>query len=325
MKKSIKNKKKKTVSGLKVKGGRAGRKTALVTGGAGFIGSNLVDELIKQGWRVKIIDNLITGKKENINPKAEFYKLDVRDFKKIKPIFGGVDYVFHTAALPRVQPSILDPVGTHDINVNGTLNVLKAAIDERVKKVIYSASSSAYGDQEEMPLREHMPASPLSPYGLQKHLGELYCRLFNKIYGLPAVSLRYFNVYGKRQSLEGAYALVIAIFIRQRLAGKPMTIVGDGKQRRDFTNVADVVSANILAAQSQKTGKGEVINIGRGRNYSVNEIAELIGGPKINLPLRTEPRVTLADNSLAKKLFGWQPKVDLPDWLKKYKKEMGLR
>ena len=299
--------------------------TALVTGGAGFIGSNLVDALIERGWRVKIIDNLSTGKKENINSRAEFYRLDIRDFKKIKPVFRGVDYVFHLAALPRVQPSIIDPITANDNNVNGTLNILKAAQEAGVKKVIYSASSSAYGNQKKMPLRENMPAQPLSPYGLQKYVGELYCRLFYEIYGLPTVSLRYFNVYGKRQSLEGAYALVIAIFTRQRLAGKPMTIVGDGKQCRDFTNVADVVSANILAAQGKKTGKGEVINIGRGRNYSVNEIAELIGGPKINLPPRTESRATLADNSLAKKLFGWQPKVDLPDWLKKYKKEMGLR
>ncbi|MBU1102871.1 NAD-dependent epimerase/dehydratase family protein [Patescibacteria group bacterium] len=300
------------------------KKKCLVTGGAGFIGSNLVDELISRGYEVVIIDNLSTGKRENLNPKAEFHELDIRDLEKIKPLFEGVDYVFHTAALPRVQPSILDPITSHDVNVNGTLNVLKAAVDAKVKKVIYSASSSAYGNQEIMPLREDMPASPLSPYALHKHLGELYCRLFSKIYGLPTVSLRYFNIYGRRQSLEGAYALVIAIFIRQRINNEPITITGDGEQRRDFTGVKDVVEANILAAESDKVGQGEVINIGRGQNYSVNEIARFIGGPTVNIAARLEPRETLADNSLARDLLGWEPKVNLPEWLEEYRREMGL-
>ena len=300
-------------------------KKSLVTGGAGFIGSNLVDELIKRGDKVIVIDNLTTGKKENLNLTAEFHQLDIRNLEKIKPFFAGVDYVFHLAAFPRVQPSIEDPITANDINLNGTLNILVAARDIGVRKVIYSASSSAYGNQTKMPLEEDMPAMPISPYGLQKYIGELYCRLFSEIYHLPTVSLRYFNVYGRRQVLEGAYALVTGVFIRQRLAGEPMTITGTGENRRDYTSVIDVVRANLLVAESEKVGKGEVINIGRGQNYSVNELAKMIGGPTVNIPPRIEPKETLADNSLAKKLLGWQPTVDLPEWLEEYKKEMGLK
>ncbi len=296
----------------------------LVTGGAGFIGSNLVDKLVERGDEVIIIDNLSTGKKENINAKARFEQADIRELKTIQPLFAGVDYVFHLAAFARVQPSIEDPVTANDINLNGTLNVLTAARDAKVKKLVYSASSSAYGDQREMPLREDMPAHPLSPYGLQKYVGELYCRLFSEIYGLPTVSLRYFNVYGSRQLLEGAYCLVMGIFVRQRLNNEAMTITNDGKQRRDFTSVVDAVRANIMAAESGSVGKGEVINIGRGKNYSVNELAEMIGGPTEFIGSRIEPFETLADNSLANELLGWEPTMDLPEWLEGYKKEMGL-
>jgi len=296
----------------------------LVTGGAGFIGSNLVDELIKQGEEVIIIDNLSTGKKEYINPKAEFHKLDIRNLDDIKPLFKGIDYVFHLAAFPRVQPSIEDPATANDINLNGTVNVLIAARDAKVKRVIYSASSSAYGDQTKMPLVETMPAHPLSPYGLQKYVGELYCRLFTEIYGLPTVSLRYFNAYGRRQALEGAYCLVMGLFVSLRLKNQPMTVAGDGKNRRDYTSVVDIVRANILASKSKNVGKGEVINIGRGNNFSVNELAEMIGGPVKHIEARIEPKETLADNRLAKKLLGWQPTVELPEWLEGYKKEMGL-
>ena len=296
----------------------------LVTGGAGFIGSNLVDTLVERGDEVIIIDNLTTGKKENLNPKAKFHQEDIRNLEEIKPLFNGIDYVFHFAAFPRVQPSIEDPVTANDINLNGTLNVLVAARDAKVKKVIYSASSSAYGNQEKMPLTEDMPAHPLSPYGLQKYVGELYCKLFSEIYGLPTVCLRYFNVYGKRQALTGAYCLVMGIFVNQRLKGEPMTITGTGENRRDYTSVIDVARANILAAESAKVGRGEAINIGRGHNFSTNELAALIGGPTAHIEPRIEPKVTLADNSLAKELLGWQPTVNLPEWLEGYKKEMGL-
>ena len=296
----------------------------LVTGGAGFIGSNLVDALIERGDEVVIIDNLSTGKKENINPKAQFIEVDITNLDAIKPLFAGIDYVFHLAAFARVQPSIEDPITSNNINLNGTLNVLVAARDAKVKKLVYSASSSAYGDQSEMPLREDMPAHPLSPYGVQKYVGELYCRMFSEIYGLPTVSLRYFNIYGKRQLLEGAYCLVMGIFVKQRLDGKAMTITNDGEQRRDFTSVVDAVRANIMAAENEDVKMGEVMNIGRGKNYSVNELAAMIGGPSEFSGQRIEPKETLADNSLAKKLLDWEPTVDLPEWLEEYKKEMGL-
>lgn len=295
----------------------------LVTGGAGFIGSNLVDVLIERGNEVIVLDNLSTGKRENLNAQAKFVEVDLRDLERIKPYFNGVDYVFHLAALARVQPSIEDPITFNDVNVNGTLNVLIAAKDAGVKKVIYSASSSAYGDQEQMPLREYMPTHPLSPYGLQKYIGEEYCRLFWDVYKLPSVCLRYFNVYGPRMPLEGAYCLVMGIFTRQRLNNKPLTIVGDGEQRRDFTSVKDVVRANILAAKSN-INDGCPINIGCGSNYSVNDVARMIGGPTINIPPRIEPKETLADNSLAKELFGWEPTVNLPKWIKEYKKELNI-
>ena len=296
----------------------------LITGGAGFIGSNLVDALIERGDEVIVIDNLSAGKRENVNPKAQFHQLDIRDLEKIKPLFKGVDYVFHLAALTSIQFSIDNPAESHDVNLNGTINVLISAREAKVKRVIYSASSSAYGLQDKLPWEENMAPRVLSPYSVQKYVGELYCRSFNLIYGLETVSLRYFNVYGKRQRLEGAYAPVMGIFIRQRLAGEPMIIYGDGEQTRDFTSVVDVVRANILAMESKKVGKGEVINIGRGRSYSVNELAKMVGGPVKFSPPRIEVRNSLADNNLAKELLGWEPAVNLPQWLEEYKKEIGL-
>jgi nucleoside-diphosphate-sugar epimerase len=297
---------------------------SLVTGGAGFIGSNLVDALIERGDEVVIIDNLSTGNRQNLNLSASFQELDIRKLEDIKPHFQGVDYVFHFAAFPRVQPSIEDPSTSHDINLNGTLNVLIAARDAKVKKVVYSASSSAYGNQEKMPLTEDMPAGPMSPYGLQKYVGELYCRLFSEIYDLPTVSLRYFNVYGRRQLTEGAYCLVMGIFVRQRLENRAMTITGDGEQRRDYPSVIDVVRANIMAAESEKVGQGEVLNVGCGHNFSVNELAAMIGGPVEHVAPRIEPKVTLADISRTKDLIGWEPTVNLPEWIEGYKREMGL-
>lgn len=297
----------------------------LVTGGAGFIGSNLVDELVKLGHQVLVIDNLSGGKKENVSPKAKFFKKDICSYKSIRPLFKGVDYVFHLAALPRVQYSIEHPLETNETNVTGTLNVLKAAYEARVKKVIYSASSSAYGDQNNLPLKETFTTQPKSPYGLQKHIGELYCRVWSQVYGLPTISLRYFNVYGPRNNSDGAYALVIAKFLRQRKSGKSLTITGDGNQTRDFTNVRDVVRANILAMKSSRVGKGEAINIGASKNQSINKIAELIGGPVKYIPARFEPHDTLADNSLAEKLLGWKPKVSIEEGIAELKVLAGLK
>lgn len=288
----------------------------IVTGGAGFIGSNLVKALVEKGYEVHVIDNLSGGEKENVNKKAKLHVKDITDLKAIKPIFKGATFVFHLAALPRVQFSIEHPKESNDANVGGMLNVLIAAKDAGVKRVIYSASSSAYGDSKIMPLHEGLPAHPKSPYGLQKYIGELYCRLFTETYGIETVNLRYFNVYGPGQSAEGAYALVIAKFLKQKAQGKVMTITGDGKQTRDFTSVHDVVRANILASLSKKVGKGESINIGAGHNYSINKIAEIIGGPVEHIPARLEPKNTLADNRLAKKLLGWTPKVKLEQGIK---------
>ncbi len=299
--------------------------TALVTGGAGFIGSHLVDALLKKGWRVKVIDNLSTGKKENLNPAAKFHLLDIRDLEKIRPIFKRVDYVFHLAALPHVEKSIQDPLGANQVNLGGTLNVLVASKDAAIKKLVYASSCSVYGNQEKTPSREDMGPHPISPYALQKYASELYCRLFSEIYGLKTVSLRCFNIYGPRQPLGGAYCSVIGIFLGQRLAGKPMTIVGDGSQRRDFISVFDVVMANILAAQNKKIGQGEAINIGAGRNWSVGELAKMIGGPTVKIPPRVEIKKSLADNGLAKKVLGWRPEVKLSKWLEEYKKEIRLK
>jgi len=290
---------------------------ALVTGGAGFIGSNLVDELIKQGHEVVILDNLSTGKKENINPGAKFIEADITDLEKIKPMFKGIDYVFHLAALPRVQWSIENPIETHNTNINGTLNVLLASRDAKVKRLVYSASSSAYGDTQVLPLKEDLLPQPMSPYGLHKYVGEHYTRLFSLLYGLETVSLRYFNVYGPRMAFEGAYVTVIARFLEQKKEGQKMTITGDGTQTRDFTYVSDVVAANILAATGKRVGKGEVFNIGAGANYSVNAIAEKLGGEYEYIAPRIEPHDTLADNLKAREFLGWQPKVSMDEGLKK--------
>ena len=310
-------------------------KKAVVVGGAGFIGSHIVDALLQKGFDVHVIDDLSGGKKENLNPKAVFHKADIRNLEDIKPIIKGAKFVFHLAALPRVQYSLEYPVETSEVNIGGTLNVLVAAKEGGVKRVIYSASSSAYGDQKVLPLTEAMPVAPKSPYGLQKYVGELYARVWSEAYGLETVSLRYFNVYGPRLNPEGAYALVIGKFLKQRKEGKPLTITGDGTQTRDFTHVRDVVRANLLAAESPKVGKGETINIGAGKNCSINDLAKQIlqtesdpdgvGGKAEHIAPRHELHDTLADNSLAKKLLGWKPEVTLEDGIAELKKLWELK
>src|SRR3989338_9356103 len=290
----------------------------IVTGGAGFIGSNLVDALIEKGHEVLVIDNLSTGRKENLNPKAKFFEKDLRNFEQVRPIFDGVDFVFHEAALPRIPLSIQKPKESNDINIGGTLNALIAAKEAGVKKFIYAASSSAYGAKNQLPLREDMSCLPLNPYGLQKYVGELYCGVFSGIYGLKTVALRYFNVYGPRQPREGAYSPVIGIFLNQMASGEPLTITGDGEQTRDFTHVYDVARANILAMESEKVGSGEVINIGGGHNYRINAIAALISGQTSHIPMPAgEMRDTLADITKAKGLLGWQPEITLEWGIKK--------
>jgi len=296
-------------------------KKVVVTGGAGFIGTHLVNELVKQGLDVHVIDNLCAGKKENINPDAILHKVDIRDLDEIAKIISSAEFVFHLAALPRVQFSIDNPIETNDVNIGGTLNVLLAAKESGVKRFIYSASSSAYGDQPELPLHEGLMPDPKSPYGLQKHVGELYCKVFSEVYGLQTVSLRYFNVYGRGQDPDGPYALVIGKFLKQRAEDEPMTITGDGEQTRDFTHISDIVNANILAMESEKVGRGEVFNIGYGKDESINRVSELIGGPVEHVAPRIEPRHTRADNSKAKKLLGWEPKIDLETGINELKNQ----
>jgi UDP-glucose 4-epimerase len=301
----------------------------LVTGGAGFIGSNLVDRLIDDGHDVVIVDNLSTGKVENINKKAKFHNIDISK-DNFHSIFEGVDVVFHLAALARVQPSIDEPLEYHKVNVDGTHNLLVAARDAGVKRFVFSSSSSVYGDVEEkdLPTSEDAELNPMSPYALHKLIGEQYCKLFSELYGLETVCLRYFNVYGGRQPTEGAYCLVMGVFAGQLLEGKPMTINGDGEQRRDFTYVGDVVDANIRAGFNARIPifkcNGDVFNIGNGDNRSVNQIANLLGDDKINVEPVIEPKETLADNSKAYKILDWKPTLTLEKWIPEWKIEMGL-
>lgn len=290
----------------------------LITGGAGFIGSHLVDRLIKENHKVVVIDNLTTGRKENVNSRANFHNLDICDFDKIKPLFKNIDFIFHLAAIPRVPVSVEDPVGTSKVNILGTINVFKAAIEAKVKRVIFASSSSVYGNQEKLPLKEDMKPNPISPYALQKLVGEQFAKLFTKLYGVPIISLRYFNVFGPRIDFNSDYSLVIGKFLKQKAEHKPLTIFGDGEQTRGFCYVDDVVEANIKAMESEKLKGGEVINISSGKSYSISYLADLIGGEKQYLPPRPGDVLhTEADITLAKNLLNWQPKVPFEEGLKK--------
>lgn len=297
----------------------------VVTGGAGFIGSHITDALVERGDEVHVIDNYAAGKKEErFNPNATYHEVDIREYDAIAPIIKGSTCVFHEAALPRVQFSIENPLETYAVNLTGTINVLHAAHEGGAKRLVLASSGSVYGDQETMPLSEDMPPQPKSPYGSQKHMSELACRLWSEVYDLDTIALRYFNVYGPKMDPEGAYPLAIGKFIKFRTEGKPLPIWGDGSHTRDFTHVSDVVRANLLAASSTKVGKGEIINIGAGRNVSVSKVAELIGGPIVHEEERFEPAHALADNRKAKELLGWEPRVVLEDGIAELKKVAGL-
>jgi nucleoside-diphosphate-sugar epimerase len=298
--------------------------TVMVTGGAGFIGSHLVEALVSQGHRVRVIDNLSTGQGERVHRAAEFIAADIAQPGSLEHLFDGIDCVFHTAALPRVPLSIENPLATHMANVVGTINVLIAARDAGVRRVIFSGSSSVYGDQAELPLNEAMKPNPLSPYALQKLTGELYTRLFHRLYGLETLTLRYFNVFGPRMATQGAYVTVISAFLRQRMAGQPLTIEGDGEQTRDFTHVHDVVRANLLAMDCA-IADGRALNIGQGRSVSVNWVARQIGGPTVNMPARKgDVRHTLADFRQAEQILGWRPQVTTEQGLGELIKAPGL-
>lgn len=298
----------------------------LVTGGAGFIGTNLIKQLLAKEDEVVVIDNYNGGKlPERIQPEVNYVEGDIRNMDDLNKVMAGVDGVFHLAAIARMSYSVENPLETNDVNIGGTLNVLVAARDNGVKRVVYSASSSAYGNQEIVPFVETMKPSPMSPYGLQKFVGEEYCRLFYDLYGLNTVSLRYFNVYGPSMDPNGAYALVIGKFLQQKKKGKPLTICGDGEYYRDYTHVYDIAHANILAMESEKVGHGEVFNIGNGKPYSVNELAKIIGGESVHVePRPGDPRRTQADNTKAREILGWQPTIVLEDGINELKKELGL-
>jgi len=296
----------------------------VVTGGAGFIGSNLVDHLIDKKNEVHIIDNFLSGKIQNCHPGAVIHEIDISEEKNldtIRDIFINTNAIFHCAAIARVQPSIQNPIHYEKNNTIGLINSLKAAVDSKAKRFIYSASSSAYGPTDKLPSTETDPVNPLSPYAAQKYYGEIVCKMFSAIYNIETVCLRYFNVYGEKQNLGGAYATVIGIFLNQLQNNKPLTINGNGKQRRDFTYVGDVVKANILALTSEKVGKGEVINIGSGTNISINEVAKMIGDKYEFKKAVKEPFANLASIEKAKKLLDWEPKMNLNSWIKKYKNE----
>lgn len=298
----------------------------LVTGGAGFIGTNLVKQLLQQGHEVVVYDNYSSGKIESrIQSGATYIEGDIRNYEDLKKAMTGVDGVFHVAAIPRMPYSVEHPLETNENNVTGTITVLLAARDAGVKRVVYSASSSAYGNQKTMPFVETMKTAPMSPYGLQKYIGEEYSRLFFELYGLETVSLRYFNVYGPFSDPNGAYALVIGKFLQQKKNGEPMTVCGDGEYYRDYTHVSDVARANILAMTSTKAGHGEVINIGNKHPYSVNQLVKLIGGEFVNTPDRQgDPRRTEADITKAKELLDWEPTVTLEEGIKALKSEWGI-
>ena len=282
----------------------------LVTGGSGFIGSHLVDRLIELGHSVISVDT-----KPRLNPNAAGRLVNINDRSHTVDTYKDVDYVFHVAGQARVQPSIHNPQDSIINNVNATAKVLQLSKEAGVKRVIYSMTSSIYGSHQP-PHTEDMSPQPLSPYAVSKLAGEQLCKVYSELYGLETASLRYFNVYGPRESDFGQYTTVVKKFLQQQAAGEPLTIVGDGEQRRDFTHVYDIVEANTAAMDYRGELKGEIFNIGAGHSYSINEIANLISIDRQHLPARLgEARETLADNSKAKEILGWTPKLNLEDYI----------
>lgn len=289
----------------------------LVTGGAGFIGSHLVERLLNDGHEVVVLDNFSTGRPQNLehlkgNDKLSLKQIDIADLEGIKPYFSGVDWVFHIAALADIVPSIQNPVSYHRSNVDGTLAVLEASRAAGVKRLVYAASSSCYGIPDAYPTPESAPIRPQYPYALTKNMGEQMVMHWGQVYKLPVVALRFFNVYGPRSRTSGTYGAVFGVFLAQKLAGKPLTIVGDGEQTRDFTFVTDVVDAVVRAAESNVTQ--EVMNVGSGKPTSVNRLAELLGGETVHLPKRPgEPDCTFADMTKIKNLLNWSPRVPIEE------------
>ena len=292
---------------------------ALVTGGAGFIGSNLVDRLVDMNWEVVVIDNETADCNEEFywNSNADNHKLDICDYEFTKNLYDGVDYVFHLAAESRIQPAILNPIEAVTKNCVGTCTVLQCSREAGVKKVIYSSTSSGYGFNES-PNHENQPDDCLNPYSVSKVAGEELCKMYTNLYGLRTIIFRYFNVYGERSPTTGQYAPVIGIFLRQKNDNQPLTIVGDGSQKRDFVHVHDVTNANILAELTNIPDEyyGQVYNIGSGENISILEIAKIISDNYVHVPSRDgEAKTTLSCIDKAKNIFGWEPKFNVKDWI----------
>ena len=298
----------------------------LVTGGAGFIGSHIVRRLVENGESVRVIDNLCTGSSDRLAGVAaaiEFVQADLAEPEVAERAVNSVDYVIHQAAIPSVQRSIRDPIASNRANITATLNLLEACRKRGVKKFVYAASSSAYGDTVVLPKREEMPANPLSPYALQKHVGERYCAMYHALFGLETVSLRYFNVFGPGQDPNSEYAAVIPKFITRLLAGQAVTVFGDGEQSRDFTYVENVVEANLLALRAEGAG-GKVVNVGCGRRFSLNQLIrmmERVLGVKARVeylpPRPGDVRDSLAAIDLARKILGYEPRVSIEEGLKR--------
>jgi UDP-glucose 4-epimerase len=298
----------------------------LVTGGAGFIGSNIVEELLARGEKVRVLDNLSTGRKENILPflgKAEFVEGDIRDAKGTREAMEGIDVVLHQAAIPSVPRSVADPLTSHEVNITGTLNVLLAARDAGVKRVVNASSSSVYGDSPELPKHERMQTNPLSPYAVTKLAAERYCAVFANVYGLETVSLRYFNVFGPRQDPTSQYSAVIPKFITAMMKGERPTIYGDGEQSRDFTYISNVIEANLLAARAD-CDRGLAANSACHDRITLNQLVAKINGllGKDISPIYADPRPgdikhSYADISLAERAIGYKPSVDFMNGLKR--------
>jgi UDP-glucose 4-epimerase len=299
---------------------------ALVTGGAGFIGSHLTHRLLRDGWKVTVVDNLSTGDKKNLADvlkQITFLKLDINDTKKLTSAMKGAQVVFHLAAVPSVPRSIAKPWDSHKANIDGTFSVLMAARDAKVKRVVYSASSSAYGETPTLPKREDMPALPISPYGLQKYVGEQYTFLFNKFFNVEGVALRYFNIYGPHQNPDSPYSAAIPKFIRAMQNGIPASIQGDGTNSRDFTYIDDAVEANVLAA-AVPAAAGELFNVARGEQVSINELVKTINQVLgTNVPPQYGPeragdiKHSLADISKARTILGYNPKISLVEGVRR--------
>ena len=297
----------------------------LVTGGAGFIGSNLVRALLERGDRVRVLDNFSTGNRTNLaglTGDIELIEGELRSYERVHAAVRGTEVVFHQGALPSVPRSVQDPLTTSAVNVEGTLNVLLAARDEGIRRVVFASSSSVYGNSGPLPRVESGSQDPVSPYGVAKLAAERYCVSFSRVYPLETIALRYFNVFGPRQDPRSQYAAVVPRFLTEAAAGRPVPIYGDGSQSRDFTYVANVIDANLLAAEAPR-GNGAVLNVATGRSVTVNELADAVGavlGAKVEkqyLPQRPgEVMQSWADISAARDLLGWEPAVDLEEGLR---------